>query len=200
MALITVDQLAQFMGQPSLIGDPQATLAVALASAMVSEYLDNNDLNGVVEYVDKVFDGPSRGSAVFLVPTQNLVSVTKIETRSSGSQDWALWDVEDYRYNKAGFVTVSGNYYRADATDFRAWPTGIATIKMTYTAGFSEVPLSIVGVTLGLAARVLTNSNGLLGESIGDYTVQYGSAHSSWFQLDPQEMYLIDRYKERWVG
>lgn len=201
MAIITDSDLASFLNQPSLVGNAQAILSASLASALIADYLQNEGLTtGVVTYTDRILDGPARRSAVFLLPGYPVTDLAKVEVQWPWQP--AVWTVIDpltYRWNATGLVSRN---LRADATQpgWHWWPRWIKSIRVTYSAGQASVPLSVKAVTLGVAARALTNPTGLLSETIGDYQIQYGAAHSSWMQLDPAELSILSSYSDWPVG
>lgn len=196
MALITDSDLATFLGQPSLVGDPRAQMVAALASGLVTDYLQNPALGPVTAYTDVVLDGPARLSPVFLLPGFPVTAVAKVEEWDGTA--WVLQDPTTYGWNAAGYVSRSK---RADARyGICYWTPRVQALRVSYSSGFATVPDSLRAVCLAIAARGLSNPLGVLSERIGDYQVQYGQTHSSWIQLDPAEMSVITAYAYWSVG
>lgn len=197
MALITDQDLATFLGQPSLVGDARAQMVTALASALVADYLQNSALGLSSTHTDVVLDGPARGSSVFLLPGFPISGVSSVETRCDIT--WTLLTPDtDYRWNSAGFVSRTRI---ADGTSWgRWWPREIGSIRVTYTSGFASIPDSVRAIALGIAARGLSNPLGILSEQIGDYQYSSGAAHASWMELDPAELSILSGYSDWPVG
>lgn len=196
MCFITDTDLATFLGQPSLVGDPRAVMVTAMASAIISDYLQNPGLIQTTVYTDAVFDGPARGSSVFLLPGFPIQSVAKIETRLG--ETWTVLDPTRYRWNAAGFIsrTLIADGVRPGCW----WPEEIKSIRVTYTAGYVSIPLTVKAITLGIAARGFVNPVGLLSEQIGDYQYSSGAAHASWLELDKNELAILSAYSDWPVG
>lgn len=196
MALITDVDLSAFLGQPSLSGDPRAQMVAALASGLITDYLQNPAVGVVTTYTDIVLDGPARLSPVFLLPGFPITDVSKVEEWSGTA--WVLQDPASYAWNSAGYVSRSK---RADARyGICYWTPLMRGLRVSYSAGFATVPESLRAVALAIAARGLSNPLGVLSERIGDYQVQYGQTHSSWIELDMAEMAVITAYANWSVG
>lgn len=196
MCFITDKDLSVFLGQPSLEGDARAIMVTALASALIFDYLQNPGLVQTTTYTDAVFDGPARGSSVFLLPGFPIQSVAKVETRCG--ETWTLLDSTTYRWNSAGFISRSRI---ADGVSLgQWWPWEIKSVRVTYTAGYAVIPLTVKAITLGIAARGFNNPLGLLSEQIGDYQYSSGAAHASWLELDKNELAILSAYSDWPVG
>lgn len=213
MALITDQDLSVFLGDPTLYGNSQAVLAAALASGLITDYLDNPGVEIQATHTDVVLDGPARGSIVFLLPGFPIVNVTKVETLGRDNITWT--EVTDYGWNTAGFVsrsrtadsrpTPASGAYSATTTLmlpqwFCLWPTRVQSIRVSYVSGFADIPATVKAVCLAIAARALANPLGLLTEQIGDYHYSSGIPHSSWLALDPAELAILGNYKNWSVG
>lgn len=213
MALITDQDLADFLGDPTLVGNPQAILAAALASGIISDYLDNPGVELTTTHTDVILDGPARGSEVLLLPGFPILSVSKVETLGTDNTTWT--EVTGYGWNTAGFVSQSwssdsrptppSGAYSATTTLmmprwFCMWPTRMRSIRVTYSSGFAAIPASVKAVCLATAARAMANPLGLLSEHIGDYQYSAGAAHASWLALDDGELWVIGKYKDWNVG
>lgn len=196
MALITDSDLATFMGQPALVGTPRAIMAASLASALVFDAMGQPENLGTANsYVDRIFDGPAKGSVVHLLPGLPITAVTKVEVLQSDEVTWTLLTPDtDYKWNRGGFLSRNG---RADATGWGTWwPTRIKSIRVSYTAGTGTMPETVRAVALGIAARAHSNPTGVIAETIVGYQVQFGAAHASFMALDPAELYILGLYSE----
>lgn len=196
MAIITDSDLATFMGQPALVGTPRAIMAASLASAIVFDAMGQpENLLAANTYVDRVFDGPAKGSVVFLLPGLPITAVTKVEVLQPDEVTWTLLTPDvDYKWNAGAYISRNR---RADATGWGSWwPTRIKSIRVSYTAGTGVMPETVRAVALGLAARAHSNPTGVLAETIVGYQVQFGAAHSSFLALDPAELWILGLYSE----
>lgn len=213
MALITDQDLADFVGDPSLLGTPRAILAAALASGLITDYMDNPGVDTETTHTDEIFDGPARGSIIFLLPSYPILDVTKVETLDTDNVTWT--EITDYSWNTAGFIsrsrtadsrpTPASGAYSATTTllspqMFYMWPTRMQSIRVSYVSGYVEIPATVKAVCLAIAARALENPRGLLSEQIGDYQYSAGAAHASWLELDPDELAVLGKYKSWSVG
>lgn len=195
--IITGADLAAFLNQTET---PRHAFIASLLSGIVSDYLDNEDLEGISVKTDRVFDGIPRGGNVFLLPSRTVSDVAKIEVRYRQSNDWVELDPDYYAWNREGHIANNG----VDDTTLRfPWPYGMKTIRITYTSGYAVMPMGIKAVTLGAAARAFTNPNAVAQESIGDYSVQYGfptGSKAAIGALDPLELGMIEKYRSWDLG
>jgi hypothetical protein len=213
MALITDQDLATFLGDPSLVGNSQAILVAALASGLITDYMDNPGVDVVTTHTDEVFDGPARGSIVFLLPSYPILDVTKVETLDCDATTWT--EITDYSWNPAGFIsrsrtadsrpTPASGAYSATTTLmspqwYYLWPTRMQSIRVSYVSGYVEIPATVKAICLAVAARALANPRGLLSEQIGDYQYSSGAVHASWLELDSAELAALGKYKTWSIG
>lgn len=197
MAIITDAELSVFLtGGATLAGTPRAVMMAALASGIVSDYLDQEGIDGVTVYTDRVFDGVARPGSVFLLPGAIITAVSKVEVKEwPSTTDWTtLTYPTDYEWNCGGFI--ARNKIASATVPGTHWPRHMKSIRVSYTSGLTAVPFSIKAVALGIAARAHTNPVGALAETIGDYQVSYGAARASFMQLDPAELAVINRWAD----
>ena len=92
-------------------------------------------------------------------------------------------------------VTRRGCVYRACG-----WGGPYAVVKVTYTAGYAEVPSDIEAICLSIAGRAYANPNGLAiegSEQIGNYsyTTRFGTtAEGKPIGLTEHEAQVIEDY------
>jgi hypothetical protein len=194
MALITDTDLSTFVGEPSLVGDTRAIMMAAIASAIITDYIGLEGIESSATYTDRIFDGPARGSTVFLLPSYPVTAVTKVEIRPTWGADWEILETDTYEWNRAGFISRSGVAVASGPGYW--WPRQMGSIRVAYTAGYVSVPWTVKGIALGIAARGFQSASGVLAETIGDYQVSYGAAHSSFMDLDPSEMAILGNYAD----
>jgi len=75
-----------------------------------------------------------------------------------------------------------------------SWLGPMASIRVTYTHGFSTVPDDVRSICLAAAGRVVSNPAGLNSETIGNYSYQASTTGAGGELLTPVEMELLDHY------
>jgi hypothetical protein len=51
----------------------------------------------------------------------------------------------------------------------------VEAVKLTYTHGYSQVPMDVLGIVLGCASRVLSNPDNLRQETVGSVSLTYAA-------------------------
>lgn len=201
MAFITDQQLADFLGDPSIAGTAQAIQAASLSSAVLTDMINNPGADVVTTFTDLVIDGPSRGSNVLIIPGFPVTNVTSVSLLDYSTMTWLtpLNQGVDYDWD------TNGTLYRTKVADGAMgmcfWPTYMKSIKITYTCGQTTIPGTLQAVALGMAARAYSNPQGLVSESIAGYSVGYQkNAISSPFVLDANEQAIIANYIDWGIG
>lgn len=176
--IATVEQLGDFLGQ-TIANDSAAQLYLDIAAGMVRDYL-HQELTYHIE--DSVVLDPINGANV-LLPELPVEKVTKLEVQIDGA--WTTVDPTRYVVSAAtGFVVGLPH------SDIR-WPFTSGTWRVTYTHGFQDVPDTIRGVVLGVAARGYASPVGVQQERVGNYQVRY-AVESAGFS--PIERAALARY------
>lgn len=138
-----------------------AALLLEIASGMVRDELEVQGWSLDAAAADVVLLDPVGGRCVFLpLP---VTAVTLVETF-----DGTAWSTAD-----PGTYTVSKRLGIVAALPGTAWPYLPETWRVTYDHGFSEVPSTILGVVLGVAAREWATPVGIEAETFGPHTVKY---------------------------
>lgn len=187
--LATVDQLASYLQQPLATNDPSATLMLEIASGMVRDELEQ-DLSFLAG--DVVTLDPINGGFVFL-PQMPVAQVSLVEYLDT-SQTPAVWTTAD-----PSLYTVStrlGIIAALPDTDV-IWPSIPNSWRVTYDHGYDTIPDGLVGVCLGVAARIYSTPAGAESERIGGYQVKYAMQADGF---SPLEMVVLDRYRLGRVG
>lgn len=113
-------------------------------------------------------------------PVTALASVTRVNARGDST---VLTPGVDYRWDRAGILTRRRGCWHAE-DDYTA----------EVTAGHDPVPDSVRALNLDLAARAWPNSTGLKAESLGDYSVTYGTLGG---QLQDSDIAALCAYRAR---
>lgn len=131
-------------------------------SAVASVYLDSGGYYG-------------DGASAFAATTLLTVGTDYVLVRDDGSQS------ASGRLRRLGVLGSSAWMHSASVTQGSlagrtgpSWPRGQGNIKVTYTAGFTEIPRDLTLATLQVAAYVqaLASTGGMLigSESLGEYS------------------------------
>lgn len=179
--LATVEQLSAYMQVPLATDDVSATLMLEIASGMVRDYL-HQDLTYHAD--DVVTLDPITGAYVFL-PELPVADVTKVETFVDGA--WVEMDASTYT------VSIRQGAIAALPGTGVSWPKTPNSWRVTYSHGFAEIPNSLVGVCLGVAARAYNSPASVESERLGEYSVKY-SIQAEGFT--PLEKLALGRYLE----
>lgn len=146
-----------------------------------------------------VFDVPAGRDKLFL-PELPVVTVSSVSEAGV-----TLTADSDYKLGNGGVL------YRASGT----WRAGVQTVKVVYSHGYETIPDDIKYICTraaarsyqaGLNAAAMAGVSGVQAQSIGDYSVQYGSQTSGSDgmlgataapMLLPSERRILARYRYR---
>ncbi|MGH6656626.1 MAG: hypothetical protein ACRDVE_15660 [Actinocrinis sp.] len=140
-------------------------------------------------FTDVLLDGPPQGSSILLLPRYPVTAVADVQVQDTLGTWTELVYQRDYVWSRDGVLTriragipsaigpaqfpgpplSAIEYMRMEPI----WPSLPQGVKATFTAGLTTVPVSLKTVNLSAAARVYANPTGVVGESIGGYSVRY---------------------------
>jgi hypothetical protein len=185
MPLATVANYKAWAGINGTGNDAAITLMLAQAEAMVRRYAGRDLTNGF-ESTNRTETYNGDGAAVLQLREWPVTTVTTVEERDRDGV-WTTLDATEYRVD-----TRTGQLYRLGATwgrivsDFigggnnpafgvsPAWSADPASVRVTYTGGYSTIPADIVAVVYMLIDYKLANAGGnpsATSETIGVYSV-----------------------------
>lgn len=185
MPLATVANYKAWAGINGTGNDAAITLMLAQAEAMVRRYAGRDLTNGF-ESANRTETYNGDGAAVLQLREWPVTTVTTVEERDRAGT-WTTLDADEYRVD-----TRTGQLYRLGATwgrivsDFigggnnpafgvsPAWSADPASVRVTYTGGYSTIPADIVAVVYMLIDYKLANAGGnpsATSETIGVYSV-----------------------------
>ncbi len=193
--LCTIADIAAFLQITIAEDSAAAARAITEASAAIRNYCNQQIDQTEDEYT---FDVGERQTRLFLpeLPVTAIDSVTENGT--------AL-DTTAYKLGRGGILHRVGGY----------WYPGVQTVTVTYTHGHATIPDDVKSVCVraaarsyqaGLNAATLAGVSGVQAQSIGDYSVQFGSQTSGSDGmlgasaapiLLPSEKRLLSRYRYR---
>ncbi len=158
------------------LDDPEAAeQSLTLASGVVRAYC-----GWTVSLDTTTFFVSGDGSALLSLPTLNLISITQLAIGGTVIAPGA-----------SGYPTMSrkGQLWRGIG-----WPPHV-DVQITCTHGFDPVPDLVKLVTLDVAARQLSNPEGLVSATTGPVTRTYASGSSG----DPTKLSTLhSRLLDRW--
>lgn len=175
--LATLDELAAFLGReltPSGSGEPATAeeQALAIASSTVRAYLRHH-----VSRQEEQFRLDGQGTVQVRVPVFPMLDVVSVtvsgETLPEASYAWS----------------TNGYINRIDDLTFPHLPGSVVVVA---DGGYDVVPSVIVGVVLGLAARLVDGSANVKQETIGAYSVTYANPQPV---LQAAEMMALDAFR-----
>lgn len=185
MPLATVANYKAWAGINGTGNDAAITLMLAQAEAMVRRYAGRDLTNGF-ESANRTETYDGNGAAVLQLREWPVTSVATVEERDRAGT-WTTLDTDEYRVD-----TRTGQLYRLGATwgrivsDFigggnnpafgvsPAWSADPASVRVTYTGGYTTIPADIVAVVYMLIDYKLANAGGnpsATSETIGVYSV-----------------------------
>jgi hypothetical protein len=141
-------------------------------------------------FTDMLLDGPAQGSSILLLPRFPVSALAEVQVQDTIGTWTTLTYQLDYLWSarsgiltriRAGIPSALGpaqfpgpplstiEYMRMEPI----WPSIPQGIMASFTAGHTAVPGSLKDVNLGAAARTYANPTGVVGETVGGYSVRY---------------------------
>ena len=138
--LITLDEYNTSEKMESLKDDDRLQSLITSVSQLVKTYCANSfiDYNDTTSGVDKVetFTLGWETSSV-QVSESPLISVSLVEERQTYGEAYVELDLSAYDY----YVDLdTDTIYRTSTGGFKNWATGPGAVRVTYRAGYSDVP------------------------------------------------------------
>ncbi len=169
MAFCEIADLAAFL-QIEIADDSAAALAaIDEATAAIQGWC--NQIIEQVEDDEYTFDTESGRTKLFLPE----LPVTEVSSVVENDEELDVDD--DYKLGNNGVL------HRMNGP----WYAGVQSVVVTYTHGYEEIPQTIVDICTraasrryqaGLKAAALEGIPGVSAQTLGDYSVQYGSEQS----------------------
>ena len=135
--LITLDEYKELEGINNTKDDTRLEAILSSVSQLVKTYIGYS----IVDYytVDKVeefsFEWPVDKVNLTEIPTN---SIQTVEVRDNPSVAYSTLDASSYYLDKQVDAL-----YRLDGSGKIAWPTGPGAIRVSYTGGYSAIPLDL---------------------------------------------------------
>ncbi|NNC10692.1 hypothetical protein HII28_02165 [Planctomonas sp. JC2975] len=195
--LANVEQLGAYMQTTLASGDPSAILYLQIASGMVRDALQQA-LDAIQD--DIVTLDPINGAYIVL-PELPVVSVTQLEIFDATQGTWTTVDPSLYTVStRLGIIAG-----RPGCGVF--WPPSPGSWRVTYSHGFvtdstpidgfAQLPSSILGVVLGVAARAYSSPVSIESERIGGYQVKYAMEADGFSAIEAK---TLAKYKDATIS
>jgi len=185
----TLQQIKAAIGIADGFEDSLLEMAIESASRQIDSYTERVFYNaGTAVRIYSPLDN-------YVLPTDDFISLSKIETSEDGESfdtEWAAtdWQAEPLNNLAGGLVT---SYTQIRAVDNYLFPVreGEATARLTGVWGWSSVPIAITQATIILGSRIFKRLDSPLGIISGEL----GSMRVG-FRLDPDVQHLIEPYRK----
>lgn len=174
MALATIEQLESYLG--TVITGPAAVASAQLALDIASDAVEKYIGYTLEEIEDDVVSVDGTRNYVFLLPAYPVTEITSIV------EDGVMLETDEYEFSQFGIVKKLNGL----------WTNKLNGIVITYTHGFVDIPMSIVGVVLSLAGRIKDGSSNIKQESIGGYSITYANPSPV---LQAAEVMTLDAFR-----
>lgn len=177
-ALATVEELRDFLDDQE-VPDARGNLMLAGASGLVRSY--TGQLFDLVDGDVALIDGS--GTRALLLPQVPVTDVTAVVEDPRGAAK-ALAEGSDFEWSEDGILRSLGAPF---VLRFRWY-------QVTYSHGYATVPDGLKGIVLRVAARGVTNPEGLGQETIGRYAWTAGG-EAAGLGLYAADLRELDNFK-----
>lgn len=177
--LATDDELRQFLNDEDIDTD-RAELLLGLASGLVRRYTGQL----FDEVTDEALTLDGNGTPVLLLPELPVNDVASVVEDPRGDA-LALADDTDFEWSEKGILTRLSGCWRRRARWY----------VVTYSHGYAEIPGDVKGVVLRVAARGITNPEGVRQETLGSYSYSYGGSDAVGIVLFGPDMRELGSYR-----
>lgn len=191
MAILTSDNLKNYLGISGSDYDDKITLIVAGIDAFVESYTNRKFASASR---DEYLDGGGEFLKATFVPIASIDSITDEDDGSS------VVSSDDYEFRpETGMIYLDAPVTTAAFTDSEGrlkWGAGKRRYRVQYTGGESSVPADVTLAALQLAAgRFNRVDPGLSGEKDGDYSYSVDLGAFDKAGLPPGVKATLDQYR-----
>lgn len=173
VAFASVDELGQYIQQT--FTTPQATSATLVLDVATSLIQDEAHQHIFQVNNDSV---ELRGTwdHILQLPERPVIDITAVMIRNGSifAAEIPLAANVDYRWDRLGKLRrVSYLTGRLLSPTSGYWGGDMAVVDVTYSHGYTVIPTRAKALCLAIAARVITNPDGLVRETVGQYTAMF---------------------------
>lgn len=187
--LASTADLADFLNQsePSNVGHWQAHLGAA-------SDVFRAKTNQQIEFVeDDEVELTGTWNHQLWLPQRPVIDITALAVRLAGSTTFTAMEVTDIPFTRRGMVAYPSASW-IDGSPGGYWGSPTASIQVTYSHGYEEIPSDVISTVCSMAVRGMQNPSGLQSESIGTYSYAYPVGSTGSVGLTDQESAIIARY------
>ena len=153
--LITLQQYKTAEGITQPKDDARLNVLIPSVSQLVKTYCGNTFVDFFSSAKTETFSIDWNTTVVQL--TENPVnSITSVKERTSYSAAYTTLTTGAYEY----YLDVSTDcIYRTTSSSYKNWPTGVASVEVVYTAGYSTIPGDLKLAVLDLITYYLKDEH-----------------------------------------
>lgn len=167
-----------------------------LASSVVRDYC-GQQFDYVADDVVTIDPRPNRTAQLPQMPVAAVSAVQAFMPDGNGTWGWVdLTYPGDYGWTERGLMwdatRITPAIVSGQARSAYTWPWLPASLKVTYTHGYQQIPMDLQQITARLAAAYAANPSMLQSKKVGEVSRVYGAAGVEI--LRPEERKILDRY------
>jgi hypothetical protein len=207
-ALATLDDVAAVVGRTLTPTETtNATRLLSMASGMVRRYTRQT----ITQVVDDVITLPGSWGQTLTLPNRPVQSVSSV-VFNGGTMPNTKWKLigDDLFLGTGAFMPDYGSQlwggnalWGPAGSTVGPQATGAtfqgpqASLEITYTHGYAEVPWDIINEVAGMVAMQLSTEVGISSEQVGGYKVSYDRAQSGGMTLPAETKSVLNFYRKR---
>jgi hypothetical protein len=187
-----------------------ATRLLGMASSVVRKYVRQD----ITQTVNDVVTLPGNWSNVLELPQRPVTAVSSVVMNGATlpTTQWRLVDSRlfigtgswqtDYGtmlWGGPALYGPAGSTAGPQATG-ASWQGPQASVTVTYTHGYAEVPGDVVNVVAGLVALAVASPVGVNMEQVGGYKVQYSRSEGGSMRLTAEDKAALSYLRKRAVS
>lgn len=190
--LISVGELADFLGADVDPESSKANLAVALATAAVQAATRQT----IVAVADDVFVTQGNYTRSLKLPERPVTEVSAVTITPAGGTAIAV-PASAYTVDSAGRLELATALTELGSLGWEAdyWGGVESLVSVTYSHGFAVIPDELKAIALARAVRFYTNPAGVQAETILGYSVTYGRPAELGFL--PDEADILSKFRRK---
>lgn len=151
--LITLDEYKIFEGISSTKEDEKLEVLIPSVSALVKNYCANSIIDFFSSPRTEYFSLDYKTDSVQLTESP-VNAITSVEIKEQIGDEYTALTTSDYAID-----SKTDSLIRIDANTRKSWPEGPNSVKVVYTAGYSETPTDLKLAVVDLVTYYLKNEH-----------------------------------------
>lgn len=135
--LITLDDYKTYEGISSTKEDEKLEVLIPSISRLVKTYCANS-INDFVSVAKEEFFTVDYRTNMIQLTESPVIAISSVEIKESIGDSYTALASSNYDIDQRTDTLI-----RLEGTGYKNWPTGPNSVKVTYTAGYSTVPLDL---------------------------------------------------------